>query len=210
MVNVWFGDQPGQLVHHSSTWIIVVAPPRSQAGPVDVTLRSNSAGTVLLAQNAFTYIDPDGGPAPTVPSTTVPDTPDTTSPGDPSTTTTPTPTTSPGGGGGPTTTSGGDGGATTSTSPSTSPSTSAPDGTTTTAPGGTSTTDGSGGGVTTTAPDQGSTTTEPPGPPRLSRAMPAGDPIALSGGLQGVPLQGLSGLGQLTPCISEPCRARRI
>ncbi|MEL6981584.1 MAG: S8 family serine peptidase, partial [Actinomycetota bacterium] len=225
-VNVWFGDQPGQLVHHSSTWIIVVAPPRSQAGPVDVTLRTNGAGTVLLAQDAFTYIDPSGGSTPTVPDspdtttpspTTVPTTgptPSTTSPGGGGEPTTPT--TSPGGGDGPTTTTG-DGGATTSSTVSTS----VPDGgdvTTTTTPGATSTTDGSGGGATTTTPgatstttgDETSTTTEPPGPPLRTRAQPVGQPISLAGGLQGVPLQGLSDLAQLSPCISEPCRARRI
>lgn len=217
LVNVWFGDQPGQLVHHSSTWIIVVAPPRSQAGPVDVTLRSNSAGAVLLAEDAFTYIDPDGGPSPTVPGTTVPDQPATTNPGNP-TTTTPTPTTSPGGGqpttpttspaggGGPTTTVG-DG--TTTTTPTSTPGGGSDP--TTTTPGATSTTEGSGGGASTTTPtEDSSTTTEPPGPPLRSRAQPSGEPIALGGGLQGVPLQGLGGLGQVSPCISEPCRAQRL
>ncbi len=226
MVNVWMGDQPGQLVHHSSTWIIVVAPARSVAGDVDVSLRSSSAGTVLLARDAFTYLDPNEGQQTTPPTTTPA--------GEPTTSTTsssggggggggtaPSTTTSPGGGNPTTTTPPPDGGAQQPTTSTTTPSGDGGDGgggVTTSTPGATtapaapssSTTVGDGEQVSTTAVDEPTTTTEPPGVPRRVRATASGEPVDLGGGLQGVPLQGLGGLGDVPVCMSEPCRSRRV
>ncbi len=215
LVFVWFGDQPGDLIYQSSNWIIAVAPTRAEAGTVDVSLRSPSAGTVLLVPGGFTHLDPGGGPSPTTPTT-----------GPPSTTTAPgggtTPTTSPGSG--QTTTSPG---ATTTSPSTTSPSTTAPGGgspttqpatgSTTSAPTSSPTTSGPTTSGPTTGPPDSSTTTErattttaPTGPPRVLRSLVAGGPVGLSGGLTGVPLSGLGGLGDVPPCVTEPCRARRL
>ncbi len=227
MVNVWFGDQPGQLVHHSPTWIIVVAPARSVAGPVDISLRSASAGTVLLARDAFTYVDPSGGQQPTTPTTSPSSEPTTSTTassgggggggggGVPSTTT-------PVGGGDPTSTttsSGGGGGGTTSTTTSSGGGDGGGGGVTTSTPGATTTAPSSSTSTTaddtdqastTTAVDEPTTTTEPPGVPRRARAQASGEPVDLGGGLHGVPLQSLGSLGDIAVCMSEPCRSQRV
>lgn len=204
-VYVWFGDQPGQLVYHTSNWILVDAPAASQAGSVDLTLRSPSAGTVLLLADGFTYLH--DGPTPT---TNPPPTPTTSPTTNPSPTSAPTsgPTSTTSGGGGTSTTSGGGGGTPTSPTPSSTPTSPAP-GPTTSVPSTTS----APGPTTTTAPTTSTTaasTTTPPGPARQPRPGAAGGPLDLAGGLRGVPLQGLGGLTEVTPCTTDPCRFRRI
>ncbi|MEM9562749.1 MAG: S8 family serine peptidase [Actinomycetota bacterium] len=222
LVFVWFGDQPGDLIYQSSNWIIAVAPSRSQAGPVDVSLRSPSAGTVLLVTDGFTYLDPGGSQAPTTPTTspatttTSPGgggTSPTTSPGSGSTTTSPGATTTSPGATSPTTSPGGTSpttGSTTSSptiAPTTSPTTSSPTTSSPTTGPTPSTTEAPGASTTV---ESTTTTAAPTGPPRTARSRVVGGAVGLSGGLTGVPLAGLGGLGDVPVCVSEPCRARRI
>jgi hypothetical protein len=181
-VYVWFDDQPGDLLFQSSGWILVAAPPRSEPGPVDIGLRSPSAGTVLLVRDGFTYTgsDPASGATTT---TTV------------RTTTTATITT---------TTIAPGITATTTTTSGASPSTTSRSGATSTTSG-TPTTGAPAQSTTTTSGGGGQTRVE-----RVSRALTLGGPVDLGGGLQGVALQGFGSLGDVPHCASDPCRTRRI
>lgn len=53
---VWFGEQPGQVVHQTDDLIVVRTPLRSTSGVVDVSLRITGAGTVLSVPNAYAYV----------------------------------------------------------------------------------------------------------------------------------------------------------
>ncbi len=186
---VWFGNQQGQVLHQSSSWILVTTPPVAAAGPVDVTLRT-AAGTVLTLPAAFTFRDAatgagGGGSGAGTGSTTA-----TTAASAPS------PTTAATSGGTSSTTAR----STTSTAPAGSNPTAGPSPTTpatspaTTAP------------AATAAP-----ATSTPADPALSpRAVTAGAPVNLGGGLNGVAFSGWSTLGTVPACASDPCRARSI
>ena len=63
------------------------------------------------------------------------------------------------------------------------------------------------GATTTTAP---TTTTTVPAVPLLQRSLPLGPSVDLGGGLNGVPLGGLSGLTDVPRCTSDPCRVRKL
>lgn len=187
---VWFGNQQGQVLHQSSSWILVTTPPVATAGAVDVTLRT-AAGTVLTLPAAFTFRDVatgagGGGSGAGTGSTTA-----TTAASAPSPTTAATSggtsattarsTTSSTLGVGTSPTSG-----PSPTTPATSPATTAP--------------------VATTAP----ATTAPVDPALSPRAVTAGAPVNLGGGLNGVAFSGWSTLGSVPACASDPCRARSI
>ncbi|MEZ5409899.1 MAG: S8 family serine peptidase [Acidimicrobiales bacterium] len=198
---VWFGNQQGQVLFQSSSWILVTTPPVAEAGPVDVTLRT-AAGTVLTLPGAFTFRDAataSGGGSGGTGSTSA-----TTAPPAPSPTTAPasggtSPTTASGGTSSGGTGSGGAGsggaGSGGGTSPTTAPSADNP-GTSpaTTAP------------AVTAAP----ATTAPPDPALSPRTVTAGAPVDLGGGLTGVAFNGWSTLGSVPACASDPCRARSI
>jgi hypothetical protein len=207
-VYVWFGDRPGDLVFHSSSWILVMAPPRSEAGAVDITFRSSSAGTVLLVEDGYTYVGlgapggdvgttttTGGGPTPTTArsgttTTTVwPGSTSTTPPAPTTSTTAPSTTTST------TSASGG------------SPSTTSGSGTTTTTSGQAPTTQAA---RTTTTTSSGSGAGSDVAPRTVSRPLVLGDPVDLGGGLRGVRLQGLGDLDGVPLCSSDPCRTRRV
>jgi subtilisin family serine protease len=197
LVNVWFGDQPSDLVFFSQTWIVVAAPVRAEPGAVDVTLRSRVYGTVALERSAFTFLDPEsgaGGDTPGATSTTSTSVP----PGVTSTVTTTTPPTVP-----PTSSS------TPGTDPQATSTTAADDpdqpASSTTAPeNSTSSTVGS-TSSTTVAPT--STTVPEPVTSRSARYEPVGDPVTFGNGLSAVRLQGLADLDKLVRCTSSPCQA---
>ncbi len=118
-VYVWFGDQPGDIIHQSENWILVNTPSVAVPATVDVSIRRGDI--VLTVPQAYTFFDPSGGqppaagPLPDGIGGGQPDNPADTSP----------PTTSPGSGGpgqdsGPTTTSAAVSTSTTSISTSTS------------------------------------------------------------------------------------------
>ncbi len=188
---VWFGNQQGQVLYQSSSWILVTTPPVAAPGPVDVTLRT-AAGTVLTLPAAFTFREPST--APTAGGGSGGGTGSTTA------TTAAAPATSPS----TAATSGG-------TSPTTARSTTS---TTPTAPGaGTSPT--SGPSPTTPATSAPVATTAPvataPADPALSpRAVAAGGAVNLGGGLTGVAFSGWSTLGSVPACASDPCRTRQL
>ncbi len=77
---VWFGDQPGQVVHQNRSAITVRTPLRAEPDVVDVTLQKSSNGVVLTIPDAYAFVAFDG----TVPGTE--DSPDqtdgSTNPGD--------------------------------------------------------------------------------------------------------------------------------
>jgi len=189
---VWFGNQQGQVLYQSSSWILVTTPQAATAGVVDVTLRT-AAGAVLTLPAAFTFREATtstgGGGGGGTGSTSA-----TTAPPAPSPTTAPPPTSG-------------------ATSPTTARST------TTTAPrvGGTSPTAGPspttpGTNPVTTAPAATASpaTTAPTDPALSPRAVAAGAPVDLGGGLSGVAFSNWSTLGSVPACASDPCRARSI
>lgn len=53
---VWFGDQPGQVVHQTDTAITARTPLRSTDGVVDVSLRVSGVGTALTVPDAFAFV----------------------------------------------------------------------------------------------------------------------------------------------------------
>lgn len=185
---VWFGNQQGQVMHQSSSWILVTTPPVATAGPVDVTLRT-AAGTMLTLPAGFTFRDATtatggaggGGTGSTTATTAAPaPSPTTAAPGATSPTTArSTTTTAAGGGTSPTA-------GPSPTTPGTSPATTAP--------------------ATTASP----ATTTPADPALSPRAVAVGAPVDLGGGLNGVAFSGWSTLGSVPACASDPCRTRSI
>jgi len=53
---VWFGEQPGQVVHQTDDLITVRTPLRSLDGVVDVSLRTSGAGAVLTLPDAYAFV----------------------------------------------------------------------------------------------------------------------------------------------------------
>ena len=62
---VWFGDSPSVPVFSTSTYLLVTLPRVANAGLVDVSLR-NGGETVLIAPDAFRFIDPLAVPTTTI------------------------------------------------------------------------------------------------------------------------------------------------
>ncbi|MDH4366417.1 MAG: hypothetical protein OEY70_20235, partial [Acidimicrobiia bacterium] len=190
---VWFGNQQGQVLYQSSSWILVTTPQVAAAGTVDVTLRT-AGGTVLTLPAAFTFRDATAATGGSGPGGTGDGT------GSTSTTTSapaPSPTTA--------ATSGG-------TSPTTARAT-----TTTASGAGTSpsagpspTTPGTNPVTTAPAVTAAPTTTAPADPALSPRVVATGAAVDLGGGLSGVAFSGWSTLGSVPACASDPCRARSI
>ena len=217
-VYVWFGDSPAIIFFQSDNWILVRTPRQAAPGLVDVTLRRIGIGIVLTAPNAYTFLAADEEPLPVE-----------ADPGEP-------PTTSPGGGsdsGGGDETTGSDPapaptpGVTTvpDSSPNTTTNTDSTTNTTTNTDSTTKTTDST--NTTTTTDSTDTTTTTDPTPEtttetdpsetndqprnqRQARATLRGDPIDLGNGLTGRALDGLSAIGGVPACTSDPCRTQRI
>lgn len=57
---VWFGGQPGQVVHQNRSQITVRTPLRSEPGVVDVTLQKSNNGVVLTIPGAYAFVAYDG------------------------------------------------------------------------------------------------------------------------------------------------------
>lgn len=223
---VWFGDQPGDVLYQSRSWILTVAPAAGRSGPVDVGISTVFEGTVLMLTDGFTYRDPtgggSGGGSGTTTTTAVGQTPTTSDAGNRTTTTARSSTTissrttvsSTTGANPPTTTRS----SSPTTTPSTSPTTSFPDDDTTSStatPGGpgdtTSSTATPGGPDDTTGQDGDSpdpTTPEPSN--RRTRAVTSGEAVDLPNGLRGRRLPDLTGLRDVPVCSSDPCRIRQI
>ncbi len=56
---VWFGDQPGQVVHQNRSEITVRTPLRAAAGVVDITLQKSPTGVVLRIPDAYAFVSLD-------------------------------------------------------------------------------------------------------------------------------------------------------
>ena len=70
---VWFGEQPGVVVHQTDTTIDVITPLRADAGSVELTLRRTGIGTILTVPGGFTFeTDWPSEPAPGEPAPTDP------------------------------------------------------------------------------------------------------------------------------------------
>ncbi len=220
---VWFGQQPGTTIYQDQNWIIAVAPASGYAGPIDVTLRSPTYGTVVLVEDGFTYV---AGQSPTTTAPTPTPTPTSVATTAPGSTTSPVgPTSSPTApvtsDTAPSTTGAAvvDDSSTSNPSTSAGPTSSSSSPTTSTSGPGTSSSTST-AGPSTSGPDSsvtsstGSTSTPttaaPPTGPQLQFRATAGSTIDLAGGLRGAPLQGYSGFGAVPVCSSEPCRTRRL
>jgi hypothetical protein len=57
---VWFGEQPGQVVHQNQSSITVRTPLRADPGVVDVTLQKSQNGVVLTIPAAYAFVGYDG------------------------------------------------------------------------------------------------------------------------------------------------------
>ncbi|MEM7324842.1 MAG: S8 family serine peptidase, partial [Actinomycetota bacterium] len=200
---VWFGNQAGEVIYRTSTWILVQTPAVVTPGPVDLRVRKGSID--LVVPDGFTFFDPvpDPTPQPTTSTTTKNNGPTTTAVGaTTSTTSGPTSIVSTSTIVGDTSTTTPGGGATSTTSGATSTT---PGQTTTTTSGATSTSDP----ATSTTAAATTTTTAPAVPPQ-QRSLVLGPAIDLGDGVQGVPLGGLSGLDTVPRCASDPCRIRKV
>ena len=62
---VWFGDSPAVPVFSTSSYLLVTLPRVANAGLVDVSLRIGGE-TVLIAPDAFRFIDPLAAPTTTI------------------------------------------------------------------------------------------------------------------------------------------------
>ena len=187
--HVWFGDLPATVYAQSSTWLIVGAPYVATPQIVDVSLRTSADGIVLMAPEAYAYVDVGGGitlPAPYP--TPVP------GPGEPTAPPTdPTPTPTP-------------------TDPTPTPTDPVP------GPTPTDPVPPPGEPVPADPPSDGGDDTSTDDDPtdhdrtrqRQARALPAGDPVDLGNGLTGRRLEGLAAVGGVPACTSDPCRTRRI
>ncbi len=61
---VWFGDQPGQVVHQNRSQITVRTPLRAEPGVVDITLQKSPTGVVLRIPDAYAFASIDAGQTP--------------------------------------------------------------------------------------------------------------------------------------------------
>jgi hypothetical protein len=57
---VWFGGQPGQVVHQNRGQITVRTPLRAEPGLVDITLQKSPTGVVLTIPDAYAFVALDG------------------------------------------------------------------------------------------------------------------------------------------------------
>ena len=213
-VSVWFGDQPGTAYFQSDTLILVSTPLRSEPGQVDVSLRSMADEVVIAVPDGFTFVDDQAPPVEVV------------GPIDPVVVVVSGPTEE---------STGGSNDGFTGTGES-DPATDDPAGNepvfepTPTPepidPGGITVPVDSGadGGVGTEEPDFGvpdpglpgpdvdpeAGIDDGPAPQRQSRAAVLGEPVDLDNGLTGTPLDGLSAVGGVPACASDPCRTRRV
>lgn len=188
--HVWFGDEPGTIYLQTPTWILARTPLRAEPGAVEVTLRAGQ-GIVLTIPDGYAYlaegqqpptvVDPGPGPTPTNPPAVT------------------TPTTSPD-------TSDPDDGEIIGPDPGTGVDPGQPPTTTTDGDDDGSDDEGTGGGDD----DDESESDGGKSRNRQARAVPTGDKVELGGGLIGRRLDGLSEVGDVPRCKSDPCRTRRI
>jgi subtilisin family serine protease len=208
-ISVWFGDQPGHVFFQSETLILVATPMRSQAGYVDVVFRTPADEEVMAISDGFLFVDDEEPPADVV----EPIDPVTVVIGD---TGPPAP--------GPL----GDGSSAGLVDPPgdetvivieepvidplPSPDPVAP-------PAAESEADAGDEPIIDLDPSPGlpgpdvdpeSSPDAGPVPQRQSRSAIVGPQVDLVGGLTGTPLDGLSALGDVPACSSDPCRTRRI
>ena len=64
---VWFGDSPGTVLLQTPELMVVLTPPRSTPGTVNVELRQTGAGSVATMIGGYTFVDPFGSAPDPVP-----------------------------------------------------------------------------------------------------------------------------------------------
>ncbi len=180
--HVWFGDQPGTTYAQTDTWIVVRTPAADQVGVVDVTVRTNSDGVVLTAEDGFAYlaVDDDRNGSGTDPGEgTDPGTGEGTDPGT-------------GDGDGPT--EGSDPGDEGGDDPA----------------DGDDPTDGEDGSEDGEDGDGEDGDGEPDNSSPQERPVTGADVVTGAGGLQLRRLDGLDALVGLAPCTNDPCEVHRV